>query len=392
MKSKIKLVYLYNFALLICILKEFFIVSVSWNLADSTLQSVLSALNYIFILTCFLLYIVELLVFRDYIYYLLCVPISVFVFYISQHVSAAGEDIVFSVFLILLAKNLSLNKIVNFLFRVILIGTFIVVVGSFLHITNNIAINFPYGTGYSYGFGHPNTSGIVLVNILFMWIYLHPNIDLKYVFILSYIVFSIIWFVAKARTSGMIAGLVPWGVLAISQMNESMKKRISLILIPLVLVLFAFSFYLMIEVGRKIWNMSSGFDMRFNYAYYVLSYYGIHLFGSRVPLVSTVNASIVRQRALVLDSAYLRMLLLNGVLPTIIMGTIVIILFYRCYKNKSFLLLLIAVLYLSGAFMEHYFAYSWYNFTLIATFANLLSSSNDYNFKNKKEHLWKLRR
>lgn len=392
MKPKLKLVYLYNFVLFICVLKEFFIVSVSWNLGESALTSLLSGLNYIFILTSFLLYILELMVFRDYVYYLICVPISVVVFYISQHVSAGGEDIVFSIILVLLAKNISLNKILNFLFRIIFIGTFIVVAGSFLHVTNNIAINFPYGTGYSCGFGHPNTFGIILVNILFIWIYLHPKIDLKYVFVLSYFIFFIIWFVVKARTSGIMAAVVPWGVLASRKLNESLKKRISLMLIPLVLVLGVVSYYLMIEVGTKIWNMSSSFDMRFNYAYYVLSYYGVHLFGSRVPLVSTVNASIIRQRALVLDSAYLRMLLLNGILPTIIMGTIVVILFYRCYKNKQFLLLVIAILYLSGAFMEHYFAYSWYNFTLIATFANLLSSSNNYNFKNKKEYLWKIRR
>ena len=247
-----------------------------------------------------------------------------------------------------------------------------VIVSSYVGITVDWIVNFTYGTGHSMGFNHPNNLGVIILSIVASWLYLYPNVKFPLLFGVPTIAGLIIWKIAAARTSAILLLAIPWLIFLFKSTKKFNFQNILKWEFWIVILAFLLSIYLMYRIGLR--GSMNNFESRFNMPYILYNQYGINLFGSKLPLVGSREALQYKVQSIILDNAYLRVLLINGILTTLIIIGLYAVLINNAYKSKKYILLIIIVLFIVEGFMEQFFLYAEFNFTILATFANLNSS------------------
>ena len=94
--------------------------------------------------------------------------------------------------------------------------------------------------------------------------------------------------------------------------------------------------------------------------------HGLHLFGSYIEFRSTILARTLNLPAVVLDSAYLSLLLNHGLIPSILFVIAIVRISMVFSKTKNYLLLIMMALFMLGGMMEQYVLHVQTNFTLLA--------------------------
>ncbi len=369
---KIKNTYLYQILLVFFLIRQLFWGRILWT--DSIQSNFLRIANFsliaIFVLG-FFIYFLEMYVSKDYFYYCIVIPIIMVILFLSA-IKISNFDILLTILLVLLAKDVDYYKIVNTYFITMCIICAFVIVSSYVGITVDWIVNFTYGTGHSMGFNHPNNLGVIILSIVASWLYLYPNVKFPLLFGVPTIAGLIIWKIAAARTSAILLLAIPWLIFLFKSTKKFNFQNILKWEFWIVILAFLLSIYLMYRIGLR--GSMNNFESRFNMPYILYNQYGINLFGSKLPLVGSREALQYKVQSIILDNAYLRVLLINGILTTLIIIGLYAVLINNAYKSKKYILLIIIVLFIVEGFMEQFFLYAEFNFTILATFANLNSS------------------
>lgn len=368
---KIKKTYLYQILLVLFLIRQLFVERIFWS--SGVQRTFLRIGNLCFISIIIIgifLYLIEMYDSKDYVYYCIMFPIIIGTLFLS-YVKIDNFDLLLTVFLVLLGKNINYLKVVKTYFITMSLILVFVIIGSHFNITLDWIVTFAYGTGHSLGFNHPNNLGIMILSIVASWLYLHPNVKWIIVFVISIFASFVVWKVAAARTSAILLLAIPWVVILIKLMIKFKLQHLLKWEFAIIIFAFMVSFYLMFKVGLR--GSINNFESRFYIPYLLYNQYGINLLGSKIPLVGSYEALLYKVQSIILDNAYFRVLLINGILSTLIFVGFYAILIRRAYEYKRYILLIIIMLFVIEGFMEQFFLYAEFNFTILATFANLTS-------------------
>lgn len=375
---KIKTTYLYQIVLVFFLIRQFFWGRILW--ADSMQSNFLRIANFSLIAVIALglfIYFIEMYESKDYFYYCIVMPVIMAILLLSA-IKITNFDILLTILLVLLAKDVDYYKIVKTYFITMCLICGFVIVSSYIGITVDWIVNFSYATGHSMGFNHPNNLGVVILSIIASWLYLYPNIKFPLLFGIPTIAGIMIWKIAAARTSAILLLVIPWIIFLFKSTKKFNFQNILKWEFLIVIFAFLISIYLMYKIGLR--GSINNFESRFNMPYILYNQYGINLLGSKIPLVGSHEALQYKVQSIILDNAYLRVLLINGILTTLIIVGLYAMLINNAYKSKQYILLIIIVFFIIEGFMEQFFLYAEFNFTILATFANL----NNFRLKDRE--------
>ena len=110
---------------------------------------------------------------------------------------------------------------------------------------------------------------------------------------------------------------------------------------------------------------------RFTSAMNLYRKHGVHLFGSFIEYRSLRTALQTGQEAVILDSAYLYLLIGQGASTLLLFLILISKAVQRLIRKRQFVLLAILALYLASGMMERYMLYSYMNFPLLAAMGSL---------------------
>lgn len=253
--------------------------------------------------------------------------------------------------LILIAsKNIDFDKFIKTDYKVRSIFLSIVLMAHFMGLTSDyIVVRNLTSFRNSMGFSHPNTFGFYLMLLCFEYIYIKTKEKKKiklYNYLILILTMFIIDYFSDSRSSEISLILLIIFIMFGRKIfdNISMSKTKKIIFSNSFIILAIISLYITHLVNIKnafglyINELSSG---RFFYTNLFYITYGIKMFGQKLLLVSTEQAKLTHTSALVLDNAYMHILIRYGLVFFIIFANLFRKSFKRIFENKSFELFVI---------------------------------------------------
>lgn len=221
-----------------------------------------------------------------------------------------------------------------------------------------------YQNGMSYyntlGFCHRNVLGANLAAICLVWFYLRfDRIKWGDIALWTGIGLSV-YYMVHSRTSVFIILLTIYG----SIFYKWAEKSVFAGTIPAKAVCSFFVFLVFISIAGTVFykessvfwrELDSLFTRRFSYASYCYNKYGFTLFGQKIPFISSIQAQMSNSIKLILDNAYMRIILYHGIVPAVLyMGSYLWILCKAAQLKNSrlvFVFLIMGVYGLSERYM-----------------------------------------
>ena len=266
------------------------------------------------------------------------------------------------------ARGIRFDRILNTFYKTSLISLLILLACNFLGLTRSTYIDFVYGIANSLGFAHPNNAGIAVATTLLLWGCYNSHRSPLFLIAVFVPVSLLTFHLVLSRTSLilMLTGLLLILIYKLLQrLHTEWMIRITKIAI---FIAFATSLTLMFVSDRFILNgaVVPTFFVRFTSALNLFRQHGLHLFGSYIEFRSTILARTLNLPAVVLDSAYLSLLLNHGLIPSILFVIAIVRISMVFSKTKNYLLLIMMALFMLGGMMEQYVLHVQTNFTLLA--------------------------
>lgn len=282
---------------------------------------------------------------------------------------------------ILLAPGIDYDEIVRAFYKAAFFSVALLILATIIGAVNDNQIRFTYATGVLYGHtmgtSHPNNFAAYVMTTLFLWLYMNRKRKSPAKLICVDIIVGVIVFILTAsRTSSIV--ILAFAVIYL--LYEVMKKvnaeRLINLLKLAIVAVFAVSIYLMNSMGQVGSNgilADLTFATRFSSAYNIYQQYGIQPFGSDIEFVSSVVSAQTGKSSVILDSAYLNLLLYRGYIVTVLFAIAVVLLFRKIGKQREYILMIIAALFVVDGLMEQNVFMIYCNFTLMACFSGLES-------------------
>ena len=190
----------------------------------------------------------------------------------------------------------------------------------------NILPNIVYENGdrdayYTYGFCHRNVLGANMAVLCLAWLYLRYQKMQRRDLVLWGVLTVVTYLVAVSRTSLIIMVLTIVLVYGCRRMENRILKMSHMrkILLGFFLGLFLLCLVCTVFYARynEFWEfVDKIFTKRLRFSHQVLDEYGFSLFGQEIKFVSTLEAlNDSSSTRLILDNAFMRALLYNGIIP-----------------------------------------------------------------------------
>lgn len=259
------------------------------------------------------------------------------------------------------------------------IGQLVVVVGILivynLGLSEDVVSYFSYGTGHSLGTYHANNLGTIGFSCYLALCYCYIRNNIKVQIVLAIVAVLLLWQITLSRTNCLLILLFPITQIIVIMMKKTGSTRILKLSKYLLIGLFLITVFMTILYENITTLFSDGtFLERFRFGSILLQRYGIHLFGSKIDFVSTVDARILGVSNLVLDNAYLKLIISYGVIPTIFIIAIFSKVIRSSLIRRNYNLLIISVLIAISGLTQGMFV-SVYNFVLLTAYANMDSGN-----------------
>ena len=381
---------LYLYALVLYVFFNWTILGVQWNSPFSTLKN-LSQLLLTYFIPCLLLvrFIWGLLKKRTW-YQLISIVIIAYTAYSANIIHS--NVLVYTAAFILLARGIDYEEIISAFYKVALFSVLLLVFATILGAVDDNQIRFAYAWGVLYGHtmgtSHPNNFAAYVMTTLFLWIYKSRDRKSSGILICVDIVVGLIVF---ALTASRTSTIVILAFAVIYLLYEIMKKinveRVLNLLKLAIVAAFAVSIYLMNatnQFGTTGILADFTFTTRFSSAYNIYQQYGIHPFGSDIEFVSSVVSAQTGKASVILDSAYLNLILYRGYIATILFVVAMILLFRKIGKQKNYILMIIAALFVVDGLMEQNVFMIYCNFSLIYIFTVQSNHSHLSSIQNSE--------
>ena len=236
---------------------------------------------------------------------------------------------------------------------------------------------------YSMGFSHPNALASLTLMLILSDAWLHKRR-------FSGLYVGIIWLIALAvylitvnRTSVLLMILFPFFLIPGASSSGSLHARpvgktmtwVSTLAFSMAAV---FCVFIMFYCGNSMIAraIDTLLSKRFTNAFVVFRSYGIPLIGQRVELNSVRTAFLNNQALMLLDVAYLRMLIQGGILPVLLMAVMYTRLARRlCREGDRYTLMLMLIMIIYGI-SESIFNNVYINFVFIFAAKNLYADDD----------------
>lgn len=233
---------------------------------------------------------------------------------------------------------------------------------------------------YSMGFSHPNALASLTLMLILSDAWLHKRR-------FSGLYVGIIWLIALAvylitvnRTSVLLMILFPFFLipLSASAAPRPVGKTMTLLSTLAFSLAAVFCVFIMFYCGNSMIAraIDTLLSKRFTNAFVVFRSYGIPLIGQRVELNSVRTAFLNNQALMLLDVAYLRMLIQGGILPVLLMAVMYARLARRlCREGDRYTLMLMLIMIIYGI-SESIFNNVYINFVFIFAAKNLYADDD----------------
>lgn len=233
----------------------------------------------------------------------------------------------------------------------------------------------------TFGFCHRNVLGANIVILCLAWFYIrYRKLKIQDVAVWSGIA-VVTYMFALSRTSLIIQIVTIVGVFLFQQYEERILgiPKIQKIVLGgflgiIVLCIFCTLFY---SKDNFIWGIIDKiFTKRIRFSNLCFKEYGLSLFGQRIPFVSSIEAQSTKSVKLILDNAYMRVLLYNGLIP----GAMFLGIYYRALKvslqKRDCALLCGLIVFAIYGLSERYMLDVFYQFPLLIAFGECFFPKN----------------
>ncbi len=373
--GKVTLTQLYLYALSLYVFFSYAILGVQWVGLFSTLKNGLQLLL-TYLIPCLLAicFLLGLLKKRTW-FQLISLMIIACAVYSSSKIH--DNALVYTAAFILLARGIDYNKIVNSLFKTALFSVLLLILATVTGCVNDNQIRFTYAWGRLYGHtmgtSHPNNFAAYVMTVLFLWIYKNKGKKSSLKLICTDLIVGFIVFALTASRTSLIVILSFSVIYSLYKMMIKVNAERLIHLLKLAIIaVFVVSIYLMNPIGHTGANKILAdltFTTRFTSAYNIYQQYGIHPFGSNITFVSSVVSAQTGKASVILDSAYLNLLLYRGYIATGLFVIAIIHLFKKIGNQKDYILMIIAALFVVDGLMEQNVFMIYCNFSLLYIFA-----------------------
>ena len=277
--------------------------------------------------------------------------------------------------LILLARDLDFDRLQYAVFKSAGLALLTLVLAHLLGLTVSQAVNFAYGMGYSMGMAHPNNFSTAVAAFLLLWAYRRRALPFFRTVPLVVAAALLTFRLTLSRTSLIILLLYPFMFLMLRLpyrvRGEWLVRLVYLEFIALLAV--SVSLMLLSGDGRMLpsfWG-DQNYLARFTSALALYQRYGIHWFGSHIEFLSLRAALFTGREAVILDSAYLYLLIGQGIIALAVFLYLISRAIRKMIRKRQFVLLTITGLFLASGMMERYMLYPYINFPLLAAMSAL---------------------
>lgn len=222
---------------------------------------------------------------------------------------------------VIAAKDISPRKLVK-VFAVIKSAALVLTLAlCLLNVLPNLAYENSDSIDYTYGFCHRNVLGANMAILCLAWLYLRYQDLWMYDLLLWSGLTLVTYLLVHSRTSLMIMVLSITLIFISRRYGHKLlgQPRTRKILVGFFLGLFLVSLICTIFYKRydPFWELvDKFFTKRLRFAHQCLDTYGLSIFGQPMAFVSTLEAqNDTESTRLILDNAFMRSLLHNGILP-----------------------------------------------------------------------------
>lgn len=299
---------------------------------------------------------------------------------VSAHITRQ-TGLLWSAAFILLARDIPFARIVRAFYRAALWSLLLLILAQLLGFTKKSEPNLEYSLGYGMGMAHPNNFASAVTVLLLSWAYLRRRKSRWAVILGSLAVGFAVYRYTISRTALVIMlvyslALILYGMLDRFHAPGAVKLiRLgfgALLISSVWLMLYAEQAFawLGLESGAGLSPLASA-QSRFISALALYQQTGLRLFGSFIEFRSLRMALLTNQQAVILDSAYLYLVISQGVAATGIMLWLFDRSMRRQIRKKQYVLLITMGVFLLSGLMERFALDSTMNFALLSAFSAL---------------------
>ncbi len=289
--------------------------------------------------------------------------------------------LLYSAAFILLARGIPFGRIVRTFYRAALCALILLIFAQLTGLTKKSVPNLEYSLGYAMGMAHPNNFASAVTVLLFSWAYLRRRKSRGLTILACLGAGFAVYRYTISRTALVIVAvyclaLILYGLLnrvhALGALKLIRFGFVALLISSVWLMLNAGAafMWLGLESGPGFSPLSNAFS-RFVSAAALYEQNGLRLFGSYIEFRSLRTALLTNQQAVILDSAYLYLVISQGIAATGLM----LWLFGRAMsaqiREKQYVLLIIMAVFMLSGLMERFVLDSTMNFALLSAFSTL---------------------
>ena len=234
----------------------------------------------------------------------------------------------------------------------------------------------------TFGFCHRNVLGANMYTLCLCWFYLRYQKLCKWDYIVWAVLSAATYLLADSRTTLLIMAvtIALFWVLRRKETSILTWPHLRKALLAFFLSLFLVSLVCTIFYKRYnvFWEfIDSIFTKRLRFSHQCLVEYGLSLFGTRIDLVSTLQAQYDSEATrLILDNAYMRALLYDGIVPCLILLIVYLrALNLACVRKHGALIGTLLIMAVCG-FSERFMLDVHYNFPLLVACITFFRHSN----------------
>lgn len=283
--------------------------------------------------------------------------------------SLTSKSLLIMTLFIITAQPIEFKKIVRFDVKIKLPLFLLLVLLATTGIINNYQVTINGLYKQAYGFAHPNTftcfAFVILLEIMYLRYQQMNWMDWVFQIVCSLIVFQ----VGGGRTSSytyFVILFLFWIAKVKPQVYTSgIVKFLFLIITPLMGAISLLGAYLYSRGNSLMLAINRMLTGRLLMSSQMMSQYGVKLFGQELELISGRNAKLNNVTSIILDCAYMRCLLMYGVVFFVMFIVVYMLLFRRLLTMRHTSLALFALFFVLLGLGEAYMLNITYNLTLL---------------------------
>ena len=283
-----------------------------------------------------------------------------------------GETmLLFSAALILLGRGIPYRDILTVFYHTAWSSLLALILAHLLGLTDDVPMNFSYAAGHSLGMAHPNNLAAAASVVIFLWAYRQKKQRGAGAILTVLLLACLLYFVTASRTTLIVQITYCLALLLLSLLRRVHAQKLIYGIRFGFVLLMAGSIWMMLHSGQisALGVDDENFLSRFVSAFSLYSQYGVRLFGSYIEFRSLRLALATGLPAVILDPAYLYLLVSQGIVAAVIF----FLLFAQAVgcqiRRRQLILLLILGMFMLSGLMERYMLDASMNFVLLSAFA-----------------------